>query len=436
MKSAKQMCVTATAFALLAIPVGSAQGQQENQLQHVRYAVTDLGSLGGGQFSQPSAINNQGQVAGWLATTVNVRAFDWANGRMRNLGALGGHISQATALNERGEVVGNSETSVADPLGEEFCGGQDYNNDQIVCLPFLWRNGMMTPLPILGGNNGMAFGINNRGQMVGTAENAVQDPTCPPPQVLQFKPVLWEKGQIRELPTVLGDPDGFVNAINDNGQAVGNTVDCGYVTVHAALWDNGTATNLGTLGNLTLNPNAINNTGQVVGTAFDPFGSTNVAFLWEKGAATSLGTLPGDVESHASAINDKGQVVGQSCHGSAPENCSAFLWENGVMTDLNTLIPPTSALLLWDAGGINSHGDVVGQFLQISTGNTHAFLATPCDEEHFGLKGCEENHADAIVGVSETSSIPQIVLPENVRNRFQRRTGQHRYPGFGVQPQK
>jgi probable HAF family extracellular repeat protein len=49
---------------------------------------------------------------------------------------------------------------------------------------------------------------------------------------------------------------------------------------------------------------------------------------------TDLDTLPGDVFSVAFSINNKSQVVGESCD--ANFNCRAFLWQNGLMVDLNT----------------------------------------------------------------------------------------------------
>src|SRR5260370_340995 len=70
------------------------------------------------------------------------------------------------------------------------------------CLGFGWENGTLTPLPTLGGPNGYATSVNNRGQVVGWAENLVEDPTCNAPQLYQFRAVLWEpkKGATRELP--------------------------------------------------------------------------------------------------------------------------------------------------------------------------------------------------------------------------------------------
>jgi hypothetical protein len=59
----------------------------------------------------------------------------------------------------------------------------------------------VTALPILGGGNGAAFGINNRGQVAGEAEKDVADPTCVSPQVRQYKPVIWDREGAHELPT-------------------------------------------------------------------------------------------------------------------------------------------------------------------------------------------------------------------------------------------
>ena len=58
-----------------------------------------------------------------------------------------------------------------------------------------------------GGNNGAANAINNWGKVAGFAENSTPDPGCPAPQVLHFKPVVWEKGRVNQLHTLGGDPE-------------------------------------------------------------------------------------------------------------------------------------------------------------------------------------------------------------------------------------
>jgi probable HAF family extracellular repeat protein len=120
----------------------------------------------------------------------------------------------------------------------------------------------------------------------------------------------------QQLPTFPGDPDGAALGINDNGLAVGYSGNCGVfgVPLHALLWQNGTATDLGNLGG-TMNNLAtdINNQGQVVGQSDLSGDTTFHAFLWQNGGPMAdLGTLPGDFSSFAAAINSKGQVVGFS----------------------------------------------------------------------------------------------------------------------------
>ena len=107
-----------------------------------------------------------------------------------------------------------------------------------------------------------------------------------------------------------------------------------------------TITSLGGLsGSPFANVTDLSNFGQVVGT------SANHAFLWENGAMTDLGTLGGSL-SAANAINDKGQIVGESTTANGEKH--AFLWENGVMKDLG--VPGETS----SAHGINSHGYIVG----------------------------------------------------------------------------
>jgi probable HAF family extracellular repeat protein len=127
---------------------------------------------------------------------------------------------------------------------------------------------------------------------------------------------------------------------------------------------------------------------------------------------TDLGTLPGDVSSDADGINSKGQIVGGSFTATTSR---AYLWQGGVMTDLNTLIPSSSPLYLLEATGtINSKGQIAGIALVISTGEVHAFLATPGND-----KTADENAAAAVGG--ETTERPTITLPENVLKLLEQR---------------
>lgn len=369
------------ASALLA---GAAHGQE--------YRVTNLDSLGG-TISRGNSLNNRGWVAGYsnLAGDQSRHATLWLDGTVFDLGTLGGPNSSVTwpVKNNRGLIVGISQTATPEPLGENWSCAAFFpaaTGTGYTCLGFVWEKGVMRALPTLGGNNGFAAAANNRGQIVGWAESAVADPTCVPPQVLQFRAVLWEKGRIQELPPLPGDTSGAATAINNRGQVVGISGTCDqavgrFTAAHAVLWEKGTVTELGDLGAPWWNtPMAINQRGDIVGFAGlpgdDPDNPLLRAVLWtRRGEIRNLGTLPGDVTSEAHGINDRGQVVGVSCD--AAGNCRAFLWEDGVMKDLNTLVAPGYPGVLTTAQDINNRGEITGRAFDPVTNERPAFLAIP-----------------------------------------------------------
>ena len=393
------------------------RAQQQHASKNLpSYIVTDLGPA----QSFAEGINNRGWVTGTtvLADGVTQHAFLWREGIETDLGTFGGPNSSAFNLpSERGQVAGNAEISTPDPLGEDFC----LYGTHLICLGFIWQNGVITPLATLGGNNSWANGgLNNRGQAVGVAENATLDPSCATPG-LEGRPVIWEKGAVQELPTFPGDEDGTALSINDRGQVVGVSTDCGALPTifHAVLWRNGTVIDLGSLGG-TLNNVAqgINNAGQVVGFSDLPGDTSSHAFLWtDRDGMRDLGTFGGLPTSLAFGINEEGQVVGMSCDVSF--DCSAFLWQDGAMTELNTLLPQGSPWNLIVGTSINARGEIVGVG---DTGNGfHAVLLTPCDQQHADAAGCKDEGTATPQG--ETSQGSRSVLSENFRKILRQRLG-------------
>jgi len=73
----------------------------------------------------------------------------------------------------------------------------------------------------------------------------------------------------------------------------------------------------------------------------------------------------------ALGINDKGQIVGDSCDVSF--SCRAFLWQDGTMTELNNLVHDRNAPFLENANSINSRGQIAGKTTVQGTSIADAF---------------------------------------------------------------
>jgi probable HAF family extracellular repeat protein len=431
MKSRILTCITVlAAFAAIAASIRSAgQSLQAHNQEHARYKIKNLGLLGG-TFSDANGLSNKGWVMGAanLEGDETQHAVLWrkgANYAIEDLGTLGGPNSAVlwSVNDDKGLIAGVSDVSAMDPNGEDFCGLSPSGFDPQICLGFLWQKGRMTPLPTLGGNNSYAFAVNNHGQVAGIAETSTQDPNCIAPQVLDYRAVIWgNEGEIQKLRLLPGDTVAGATAINDRGQAVGGSGVCIPISAlaHAVLWQNGSVTNLGSLGGALNNTAlAINNHGQVVGDSDLPGDTTTHAFLWTKARGMrDLGTVSGDFASFPYAINSKGQVVGDSCDESG--NCRAFLWQDGVMTDLNTLIPPNSSLYLLVGNNINDEGEIAALACVISngacTGETRAVLVIPT---HYGSHSETDSSTERVGG----NLAPKITESESIRKWLQQRRG-------------
>ncbi|MGH6878596.1 MAG: DUF3466 family protein [Rhizomicrobium sp.] len=392
MNHAILVCTTAMTAAALAMSL-PAHAQTRAKMPS-SYRLTILSEPLGGTYAQGSSINSKKQVGGFATLTGNatMHAIVWQNKKATDLGTLGGPNSAIAwpNRNDRGQFAGIAETATQNPLGEAWsCALAVFNTASPtgdICLGFRYQNGVMTALPTLGGYDGFATGINNRGQVVGWAENSTHDPTCISPQVLQFEAVIWgpDENEFEQLPPYGTDPDGAATAINTRGQVVGISGQCGIAVggasaEHMVLWDKNIVISLPTLGGQYWNtPMDINDNADVTGFSDHPgdsVGSPNfTAFIWTSSTdqTVDLGTLAGDSLSEGLGINDSGLVVGVSYPSG-----HAFIWASGTMTDLNKLIASNSRYTLTDAQDINNAGAITGTAQDNSSGATYAFIATP-----------------------------------------------------------
>lgn len=380
----------------------------------------DMGALPGGASSAGNWISTNGLIAGLsqngetdplISGLPELRATLWAHGRIIDLGVLpeGGFESVANSVNSKGQVVGSATNAIPDPDSMVGAGFQT--------RAFIWQNGAMEDLGTLGtGTDAQAILINEPGQVVGwsytgTAPSAL---LCPFP--LTTGSFVWERGKGMQDLGSFGGTCTVAFDQNDRGQIVGESTLSGDQAAHAFLWDNGVVHDLGgSLGGSFTGAFAINQSGRAVGFALLPGDTLFHAALWTRiGQLTDLGVIGADQCSMADSINAQMQVVGSSSPDCFAMNVRAFLWEDGTMFDLNALIPPDSGLYLQLTETINSRGEIAGTGSDVH-GNTHAFLLIPCDEGHPDIEGCDYRPVEvSTVAASHATETQKQLTPQEI----------------------
>jgi probable HAF family extracellular repeat protein len=328
-----------------------------------RYRITRIPTPADAN-SSALGLNSKGEVIGYSFQGEDYQAFFYSplDQSVTNVGSLGGKINAACAINDDGQVVGYSQDE----------------NGNLLAFTFS-RNQPITSLGTLdGASSSEAFGINNRGAVVGDSQSGTQN----------HRPVLFFRNSVQDLG--LGssnEPDAIETAfaVNDAGQIVGRH-SAGQNAFHAFSVLNGNTTDFSTLGGTNGEALAINNNGLVVGDSDTADGSPH-AFVFDHAQLKDLGTLPGfGTASYARGINNSGSIVGES---DSADQKRAFLFTKGRLLELDKLagnLSESGFNSLDVAYDINDKGWIVG-YGTTTDHLTAAYLAVPEGRDNQGPAG-------------------------------------------------
>jgi probable HAF family extracellular repeat protein len=258
-------------------------------------AAVDLGVLPNQVFSRANGINALGQVVGYSGPqrdSAESRAFVWTyQTGMTDIGTLGGKYAQANAINDSGVITGASQTQGMGPM--------------VTTHAFLYRlpsppytrYNRMVDLGVLGGVSSYGMAINNYNHVVGYS-------------------------------TITSNNEPVHGFLHDGAKMI----DLGSLGGPGNRWGSDVSVALG-----------VNNYDHVVGYTYLPVVGEmpiqQVAFLWRR------------------SMNGGGQMI----------NLNRLLYGNG------------KNYLVFSATAINDKGQIVGTAYDLRDGNVRAVLLTPTE---------------------------------------------------------
>ena len=286
----------------------------------------------------------------------------------------GATSTAAVAINEKGQVAVGTEAAV-----------------------FLWERGTYAEL-----GRGYPVAVNNHGMILGTtAQGVTIFQKGQRPRALGFNLIptgfndagdvagyvgagcvgcashalSWHDGVLSTLDHASGR-SGHLGAralgLNNRGEIVGTSEGNTFPgRTHALSWSDGRLSDLGCYGGEHAAARGINDRGQIILTSYSSGTGLTRAFLVDGDQAIALGSPTRAGGVHAEALNNHGDVIGDS-------NGAPFLWRKGEMTDIRPLIPPQVALTVIAATDINDWGAIVGYGYDLN-GNSRGFLLEPGD---------------------------------------------------------
>ena len=168
-----------------------------------------------------------------------------------------------------------------------------------------------------------------------------------------------------------GQNRGEALALNSRDQVVG-WVQQGSEQ-HAFLWDRGVLRDLGTVSGASTLATGINDSGVVTGWgATSRTSGVSIIFRWD-GEMHPLGCPAGTIHCEATAINARGDIVGEALTAEKTE--VALLYRDGAFHRLDDLVQGAEGWHFILATSINDAGQIAGT--GELNGRDHAYLLTP-----------------------------------------------------------
>jgi probable HAF family extracellular repeat protein len=170
-----------------------ADGASTRAFVYADGVLTELGEPG--IRSEATAVNARGQVVG----SANGHAFVYESGALRDLGTLGGAMSVARAINANGDIVGQASNEFGQPTpfihhgtmqalpgpayssavaisaSGKVAGSGEGTHGYVISGGVVTRLGDLPAAVAMGWRKLEPTAMNDRGWIVGTAENAEGD---------------------------------------------------------------------------------------------------------------------------------------------------------------------------------------------------------------------------------------------------------------------
>jgi probable HAF family extracellular repeat protein len=298
------------------------------------YTITNLGTFSG-VVPFITGMNASGAVSAWAHTASGDRALRYTDSDgWAPIPGLESVTSYAFGINDHGDVVGTAMLTTGEVRAFRYTDGGS--------VEFV--------APFDGGKFTQGYGISNTGEITGYADQS------------NFKTVAFRQtpGLLAQPIDALGTSYSAGCGINDSGQVAGAGLTSDNLPHGFRENVDGTVTEISGLSgpgsqNLAC---AIDADGNVTGQAETASGAMH-AFLFSSANPMDLDSF-GSTGSAGIAISN-GVVVGTY---TLADNASthAFRYERTTGTvDLNTLLPPASGWVLTDGGAVNAKGVMAGQ---------------------------------------------------------------------------